>query len=136
MHKGLLTILLLTLFILPGTMSSADANAMENKSDVVYAESSDKGEVDAVLYPNPAQENIFVRLDLVSPSLINSSDINIEIRSILGSSMPINMERIDASRLKITTADYPSGYYLLIVSCNDCVEGNKSVKQAFKFLKK
>lgn len=135
MQKNLLIILLLVLFCTSALVSSADAYIKHTKVSKNYEPVNDA--VDVVVYPNPAEENIFVRLDLINPSFTNSSEVEFEIRSILGTSMPIEAERMDANRFRILIADFPVGYYLLIVQCKECSNGSSHPsKEVFKFLKK
>lgn len=135
MQKNLLVILLLALFCTSALVSSADILTEQAKTNASYAPVNDA--VDVVVYPNPAEENIFVRLDLIDPSFTDSPEIDLEIRSLLGTSMPVEAERIDANRFRILTADFPSGYYLLIVQCKECNGDNEHPsKEVFKFLKK
>ncbi|MEK6480722.1 T9SS type A sorting domain-containing protein [Catalinimonas sp. 4WD22] len=135
MQKTLLIILLSALFCTSALVSSANIIADRAKTDVIYEPINDA--VDVVVYPNPAEENIFVRLDLIDPSFTYSSEIDLEIRSLLGTPMPVEAERIDANRFRILTADFPAGYYLLIVQCKECNGDNEHPsKEVFKFLKK
>lgn len=133
MQKSLLIIFLLSVFCTSALVSSADTHAEHTDigmNDIYHPASDD---VDVVVYPNPAEANIFVRLDLIDASLTTSAEIDIEIRSLLGTPMPVEAERIDANRFRIITENFPSGYYLLIVQCQEC---SQSSKEVFKFLKK
>lgn len=135
MNKGLLYSLLFV-FSVSALVLSPHTYAEDTEATSFHYEKDDKDDVDVVIYPNPAEENIFVRLDLIDPTFIDNSEIELEIRNILGNSMPVESERIDASRFRVVTADYPSGYYLLIVHCRACGENNRSSKNVFKFLRK
>ncbi|WPP53218.1 T9SS type A sorting domain-containing protein [Catalinimonas niigatensis] len=128
MNKGLLSILLF-IFSVSGLVLTPNTYA-ETKTYHL-----EKDDVDAVVYPNPAEEHIFVRLDLIDPFLNADSEIDLEIRNILGTPMPVESEPVDVNKLRIVTADYPSGYYLLIVRCKACGENSRSLKNVFKFLK-
>lgn len=136
MHKGLLTLILLSMLSASGLLLSPDTYAKRVEPVVTYGNNPENDIVDAVVYPNPAEENIFVRLDLIDPSLTTDSEVELEIRNILGNTMPVESEAVDASRFRILTSEYPSGYYLLIVRCKECGANNRSIKNVFKFLKK
>lgn len=82
----------------------------------------------APIYPNPAKDYIFLRLDQG-----NTSDI--EIRNILGNKMHLTLERTSFGTYRIDLSQYPSGYYLVIIQ-NEAVS-NSGVRQknVYKFLK-
>lgn len=89
----------------------------------------------AVIYPNPAKDFISIRPNLINPEWGQNAELKFEIRNILGSAMPVQTERIEQDIYRINVADYPNGYYLLMVHCSSCEErGNKS-RNVFKFLK-
>lgn len=87
---------------------------------------------DAAVYPNPATDFVFVRTDRL-PFLISAdNDVSISIVDILGNPMKVQKELIDVSTYRVNLSQYPSGYYLLIIQCNDCPEKNKTT---IRFLK-
>ncbi|MEQ9441630.1 MAG: T9SS type A sorting domain-containing protein [Cyclobacteriaceae bacterium] len=87
---------------------------------------------DAAVYPNPAQDFVFLRVDRLPLSLPSDADISIKIVDILGNPMKVQSEQIDVSTYRIDLNQYPSGYYLLVVYCNSCSDTEKGL---FKFLK-
>ena len=134
MKKRLLYILLVTLSIGPVLFSSQGSAKSANGNSVPYVSNPVDNDADAVVYPNPSIDHIFVRLDLISPELGNYA-FDFEIRSILGNMMPVKAERVDTYNYRIDTGDYPSGYYLLMIRCQDCSTEKGNFKKVFKFLK-
>lgn len=135
MRKGLIYILLSVLGI-SGMLLSSDSHA-EHSAIVAdeYVNDPSGDDADAPVYPNPATDHIFVRLDKINPSMGDGS-YDFEIRSILGNSMPVNSEKTDIYSYRIDTSDYPAGYYLLVVRCEDCKAQGNNIRKVFKFLKK
>jgi len=111
--------------------SQADQAALVTSE---YVTNPTKDDTDAPVFPNPATDHIFVRIDKIDPSLAGNS-FSFEIRSILGNSMQVDVEKTDFSSYRIDTSDYPAGYYLIVVRCEDCQTQGKSMRKAFKFLK-
>lgn len=77
------------------------------------------------IYPNPAVENIFVK--------INNSElenVEIELFNIIGNSLTFEMEEIEKNTYRVKVEDFPPGYYLLIIK-----DPIKRFNQAFKFHK-
>jgi hypothetical protein len=77
------------------------------------------------IYPNPAAENIFVKIE-------NSElqKVEFELFNIIGNSLNINPEEISKNNFKINVDEFPAGYYLLIVK-----DPITRFNQAFKFHK-
>jgi hypothetical protein len=77
------------------------------------------------IYPNPAVDNIYVK--------INNSElenVEIELFNIIGNSLSFEMEEIEKNTYKVKVEDFPPGYYLLIIK-----DPIKRFNQAFKFHK-
>ena len=88
---------------------------------------------DAPVYPNPARDHIFIR-----PSEENfsaSGDLNVEIRNILGTKMPVRLEQTNQGTFRVSLANYPSGYYMLVLQCEHCGTNQRGQKEIHKFLK-
>jgi len=134
MKKRLLYILLVTLSTGSVLLSSQGRAKSTVGSNVPYVSNPVDNDADAVVYPNPSVDHIFVRLDLISPELGNYS-FDFEIRSILGNQMPVKAERVNTNNYRIDTSDYPAGYYLLMLHCKDCTPDGGNMKKVFKFLK-
>ncbi len=64
-----------------------------------------------------------------------SSDPTIEIRNILGNKMPLQLERINRTTYRISLANYPVGYYLLVLQCDQCGTSHNRHEEIHKFLK-
>jgi hypothetical protein len=77
------------------------------------------------IYPNPAVENIFVKIE-------NSEleKVEFELFNIIGNSLNIDPEEITKNYFKIKVEEFPAGYYLLIVK-----DPITRFNQAFKFHK-
>lgn len=77
------------------------------------------------IYPNPAVENIYVKIE-------NSElkKVEFELFNIIGSSLDIKPEEISKNIYKINVDEYPPGYYLLIIK-----DPITRFNQAFKFHK-
>lgn len=87
---------------------------------------------DASIYPNPVRDVLFIQIE---EDWAQNADLQFEVRNILGNMMPLTVEKVEQNLYRIDTADYPSGYYLLMVQCKSCqVKGNKH-RNTFKFLK-
>ena len=124
-------LLLLSIWITSLSFASAsvesDIPTLFNKSKVLT------GDQDAPIYPNPARDYIFLRLTNVNFS--DNSDLAIEIRNILGNKMPVQLERTGGDTYRISLADYPSGYYLLVLQCDGCGSKKSRYEEIHKFLK-
>jgi len=77
------------------------------------------------IYPNPAVENVFIKID--NSDLEN---VEIELFNIIGNSLKIEVEEISKNNYKIKVEDLPQGYYLLIIK-----DPIKRFNEAFKFHK-
>lgn len=89
----------------------------------------------AAIYPNPAKDFISIRPGLLNPAWGQDADLKFEIRNILGNAMPVQAERIEQDIYRLNVAEYPNGYYLLMIQCNSCEEKGSKTRNAFKFLK-
>lgn len=88
---------------------------------------------DAPVYPNPARDHIFFRLDDVE--MTAEGDLSIEVRDILGNKMPVRLDQTASDTYRISLTNYPSGYYMLILRCERCSATQGSHKEIHKFLK-
>lgn len=99
--------------------------ASENTSNVSLDEN-------AVLYPNPAVDYLYIRVDLLKNQFSSPS---FEVRNILGNQMPTRVEQYREDTYRISVSEYPSGYYLLTISCSDCSGEQSNYRESYKFLK-
>ncbi len=90
---------------------------------------------DAAIYPNPVKDFLFIRPGVLNAAWAQGATLHFEIRNILGNSMPVAVEKIEQDRYRIDTADYPAGYYLLMIQCESCEKKGANTRNAFKFLK-
>lgn len=90
---------------------------------------------DASIYPNPVKDNFLFQPNTDGLQWDENADLKFEIRNILGNSMPVKVERVEQGGYRFDTADYPAGYYLLMVHCSSCQEKGAKSRNAFKFLK-
>jgi hypothetical protein len=77
------------------------------------------------IYPNPAVNNIFIKIE-------NSEleKVEFELYNIIGTSLKFQSEEITHNHFKFSVEEYPPGYYLLIIK-DPITRFNK----AFKFHK-
>ena len=77
------------------------------------------------IYPNPAVENIFIKIE-------NSEleKVEFELFNIIGNSLDIEPEEISKNTFKINVEEFPAGYYLIIIK-----DPITRFNQAFKFNK-
>jgi hypothetical protein len=80
---------------------------------------------EAEVYPNPAEDYIYVKISDQSIS----AKMKIEVMSIIGTKMKISHEKIDAGLYKISLKDIPTGHYYVMLT----IDSDKSLK---KFIKK
>jgi hypothetical protein len=80
---------------------------------------------DAEVYPNPAEDYIY--LDINDQKI--STEVKIEVMSIIGNKMSISSEKIKSGRYKINIKEIPSGHYYVMLTID-------SEKQLKKFIKK
>ena len=81
---------------------------------------------DIELFPNPAVD--FIIVDLKNPELVNAQ---IELRSMIGNKLRIELEKIGYNRYRIPMKDFASGYYFVVIQ-----DEFLRFKKAYKILKK
>ena len=78
----------------------------------------------AEVYPNPAEEHIYLKInenDL-------TSDVKIEVMSIIGTKMKITHDKLDSGFYKINLSNIPVGHYYVLLT----VDSQKSLKKFIK----
>jgi hypothetical protein len=120
MNKVLLLLLISLIF---SFFSLAQGDRNEELSYFQNDQVIEKNKIE--IYPNPAVENVFVKI-------ANSElqKVEFELFNIIGNSLDINPEEISRNYYKIKVDDLPAGYYLLIVK-----DPMTRFNQAFKFNK-
>lgn len=78
------------------------------------------------MYPNPASDYLTVKLP--TP---DASSVQLAMHSVIGNSLNIEKEQIDAYEVRLRVKDLPSGYYFLSIK-----EENSGLKASYKFLKR
>jgi hypothetical protein len=120
--KTLINILVLTLFSLNIFSLEAEAskpNIKTHNVEILKALNS------AEVYPNPADDHIYLKIN----DQDFSSNIKIEVMSIIGNKMYISSDKIESGLYKINLKNIPSGHYYVMLT----IDSEKSLK---KFLKK
>ncbi len=126
--KSIFTIILLLCSLL---FSTAYAGGITTKGVIAGIDEA-PNKAESVIYPNPAINYIYVQLDLLDANLVNPV---IEVRNILGNVMTAQAEKYEENVYRVDVADFPVGYYLLTISCDNCSDGNGRYKESLKFLK-
>ena len=113
--------------ILSVSIASAQSTLGNNKEGNSYGFSSDLPEAKLKIdvYPNPAIENVFIRIESEEPQ-----KIEFELYNIIGASLKIEPEQIEQNYFKIGIKELPAGYYLLMV-----MDPSQHYNQAFKIHK-
>ncbi|WMN11572.1 T9SS type A sorting domain-containing protein [Marivirga salinae] len=120
--KTLINILILTFFSFNIFISEAGTeNPIVKTDNVEIIKALNNAEV----YPNPAEEYIYLRID--DKDL--SSDVKIEVMSIIGNKMKVTHDKLDTGLYKIDLSNIPVGHYYVMLT----VDSEKSLK---KFIKK
>ncbi len=78
------------------------------------------------LFPNPATDAIIVNIKDT-----NLSNVKIELRSMIGNKLTIDIEKIGTNRYRIPLKDFATGYYFVVIK-DEFLRFNK----AYKILKK
>ena len=121
-----LLLLILTYFLCIGSSFAQDEYSEDNGMELPYFQNDRmilKNKIE--IYPNPAVDNIFVRID-------NSEleKVEFELFNIIGNSLDIKPEEISKNNYRISVDEFPPGYYLLYIK-----DPITRFNQAFKFHK-
>lgn len=120
--KILINILILTFLSFNIFISEAkNTNSSVKKNSVEILRVLNNAEV----YPNPAEDYIYLKIN----DQEITSEIKIEVMSIIGNKMNVSHEKIESNLYKILINDIPTGHYYVMVT----IDTDKSLK---KFLKK
>lgn len=116
-----LRIAALLVFMVAAFSVSAQTQALANRTS---ADPNDKLKVE--IFPNPTSD--FLNIDL---SNLNLKKPQLEIRSIIGTKMTVNVEDNGPKKYKVDVQSFPRGYYLVLVR-----EDRSKFQQTVRFSKK
>ena len=120
-----LLLIVLIVFSVSG-FAFAQTDKMAESRDAMRPFQDDKVIINKIeIYPNPAVENVFIKIE-------NSEleSIEIELFNIIGNSIRFEYDEITKDNFKINVEEFPPGYYLLVVK-----DPITRFSQAFKFHK-
>jgi hypothetical protein len=124
MIKILPAVLLLFLSVLIARAQSAVGDEKSIESSAFHNDKTlQKTKVE--VFPNPAVDNVFVRIESHE-----FDKVDFELFNIIGTSMKIDIEEIEKDYFRIGLKELPTGYYLLMVK-----DPVKRYNQAFKIHK-
>lgn len=124
MRKILPAVLFILLTVLHANAQSTLGDEKSIESSSFHNEKSfQKTKVD--VFPNPAIENVFVRIESTE-----FEKVDFELFNIIGTTMKIEIEEIEKDYFRIGIKELPAGYYLLMVK-----DPVKRFNKAFKIHK-
>ncbi|OEK05443.1 hypothetical protein BFP71_18840 [Roseivirga misakiensis] len=99
-------------------------SAQSQRLDAMGANSNEKAKVE--VFPNPTSH--YLNIDLSDLELVKPK---IEIRSIIGKIVKINLEKNGDKKYKVDVESFPRGYYLVLVR-----DDKTKFQQTVRFSKK
>ena len=90
------------------------------------ANSNGNDKIKVEVFPNPTSD--YLNIDL---SHLNLQKPKIEIRSIIGTQMRVNLEKNGLKKYKVDVQSFPRGYYLVLV-----MDDRSKFQQTVRFSKK
>jgi hypothetical protein len=131
MKQNLLIYIILfsILFSLGGSYANANGSSSVINNgiasvEIVPEEKSGFTLINIDVYPNPAEDYIYVKMDNKS-----SEDVTLSVMSFIGNKMNTSSEKINNGLYKLNIRNIPSGHYYVLLS----VGTEKHIK---KFIKK
>ena len=114
--------ILIIVFLLLGANSgfAQDENALSRRLD-----QQSEVAIHVDLYPNPAVDNLNVRLKG------DHTAVEFEMHNIIGNKIRVEPEKLDDHNYRIRVEDLSPGYYLLSVK-----DKNRNFNKIYKFLKR
>jgi hypothetical protein len=104
------------------------AQSQPDESANATAFSTEKDPTKSVhIYPNPATEFVYVKVEEIP-----ASKIKVSLTNIIGNNVEAESEIMNEHEIRIKVKDLASGYYLLTVK----EEGNNRFRSTFKVLKR
>jgi Secretion system C-terminal sorting domain len=79
------------------------------------------------LFPNPASDYLHVRLE----NTVDITTLRIALHNIIGNEIPVEIDYIGSSELRIRVKEFSMGYYLLALHHEE-----SNFKGTYKFLKR
>ena len=118
---------ILFLFVTFSYVSAQSLNRDRDDKWIGFAGFKDKDDqkIKIDVFPNPAIDNVFVRLESQ-----DHPKIEFELYNIIGTTLNVETEEIERNYYKIGVKELPAGYYLLMVK-----DPVKHYAQAFKIHK-
>lgn len=116
-----LRIAALLVFMVAAFSVSAQTQALANRTST---DPNEKLKVE--IFPNPTSD--FLNIDL---SNLNLKKPQLEIRSIIGTKMAVNVEDNGPKKYKVDVQSFPRGYYLVLVR-----DDRSKFQQTVRFSKK
>lgn len=116
-----LRIAALLVFMFAAFSVSAQTQALANRTST---DPNEKLKVE--IFPNPTSD--FLNIDL---SNLNLKKPQLEIRSIIGTKMTVNVEDNGPKKYKVDVQSFPRGYYLVLVR-----DDRSKFQQTVRFSKK
>ncbi|MBO6662269.1 MAG: T9SS type A sorting domain-containing protein [Roseivirga sp.] len=116
-----LRIAALLVFMFAAFSVSAQTQALANRTST---DPNEKLKVE--IFPNPTSD--FLNIDL---SNLNLKKPQLEIRSIIGTKMAVNVEDNGPKKYKVDVQSFPRGYYLVLVR-----DDRSKFQQTVRFSKK
>ncbi|PWL27857.1 T9SS type A sorting domain-containing protein [uncultured Roseivirga sp.] len=116
-----LRIAALLVFMVAAFSVSAQTQALANRTST---DPNEKLKVE--IFPNPTSD--FLNIDL---SNLNLKKPQLEIRSIIGTKMTVNVEDNGPKKYKVDVQSFPRGYYLVLVR-----DDRSKFQQTVRFSKK
>lgn len=121
LNTSRLRIAALLVFMFAAFSVSAQTQALANRTST---DPNEKLKVE--IFPNPTSD--FLNIDL---SNLNLKKPQLEIRSIIGTKMTVNVEDNGPKKYKVDVQSFPRGYYLVLVR-----DDRSKFQQTVRFSKK
>jgi len=119
--KTILNLFFLSIFTFNISIAEVEnRNSVFKTNDVEISSILNKAEV----YPNPAEDYIYLKIN--DSNL--SSDVKIEVMSIIGNKMKITHDKLDSGLYKIDLSNIPVGHYYVLLT----IDSQKSLKKFIK----
>lgn len=98
------------------TLTKQTAKLVENPTafeSELMEEGFDQEEINAIVSPNPVQDNLFIDLEVVSKSDYNISITNVTGKTLYMEAVSLNSEQ---TQLSVDMSNFPNGFYMVKIS--------------------